>query len=70
MFVYSRHSLRCPLLILFSFQDPNDPTTFPGYRPGAETLAPPGQVPITGAGNTLADVQTARPGEYHGLPTV
>jgi len=50
--------------------DPNDPTTFPGYQP-AETLAPPGQVPIspyTGAGNNLANMQTAH--GYHGLPTV
>ncbi|KAH9955848.1 hypothetical protein BC827DRAFT_827384 [Russula dissimulans] len=53
--------------------DPNDPTTFPGYQPTAETLAAPGQVPIlshTGAGNTLANMQTAQPQGYHGLPTV
>ncbi|KAH9964232.1 hypothetical protein BC827DRAFT_1266025 [Russula dissimulans] len=51
--------------------DPNDPTTFPGYQPSGEALAPPGQVPISpyaGAGNTLANMQTAH--GYHGLPTV
>jgi hypothetical protein len=57
-------------------QDPNDPSTFPGYRqsgPGSDVTTPPPFSPYnTGAGNTLANMQTSSPGTagYHGLPTV
>ncbi|KAI9436123.1 hypothetical protein F5148DRAFT_25456 [Russula earlei] len=53
--------------------DPNDPTTFPGYQPVAQTLGAPMQVPVApyvGTGNTLANMQISRPQGYHGLPTV
>ena len=70
MFVLSPYLL-CRLSSLAFFQNPSDPTTFPGYQPSVEALNPPGQVPISpyiGAENTLANMQTAH--GYRGLPTV
>jgi hypothetical protein len=62
----------------FDTQDPNDPSTFPGYQtpeyqavPQAPATPPQGPVPsLNGTGNSLATMQTSRPQGYHGLPTV
>ncbi|KAH9169670.1 hypothetical protein EDB89DRAFT_1449003 [Lactarius sanguifluus] len=55
------------------FYDPSDPSTYPGYQSVPST--PDVHVPVApyeGSlnGNTLANMQTARPQGYHGLPTV
>ena len=89
--------------LYFFFQDPMDPTTYPGYQrvPTADVNVPasPYEPSLNGNalggntmstlggntmntlggntmggnplhGNTLASMQTAQPGGYHGLPTV
>jgi hypothetical protein len=73
------------VLILDSFlgyaQNPNDPTTFPGYQEAPPVPVSPvsTNLPIyspytdgTGTGNNLATMQITRPQAhgYHGLPTV
>jgi hypothetical protein len=75
----------CPALRLFasratSFlfpltQDPNDPTTFPGYQAGLHSPDIPSQVTMSsniGSRNTVANAQTTQPnaGGYHGHPIV
>lgn len=56
----------------FDAQNPNDPSTFPGYQGVPQTPATPqGPVPsLNGTGNSLATMQTSQPQGYHGLPTV
>ena len=57
----------------FDTQDPNDPTTFPGYQevPQSPATPPQGAVPsLSGTGNSLATMQTSRAQGYNGLPTV
>ena len=55
-----------------SFQDPNDPTTFPSlqtpYTPSASPRAIYG--PQQDIGSTLVAMQVTRPHGYHCLPTV
>jgi hypothetical protein len=65
-----------PILFFFDTQNPNDPSTFPGYQgpeyqgvPQTPATPPQGPVPsANGTGNSLATMQTAQ--GYHGLPTV
>ncbi len=52
---------------LFDTQDPNDPTTFPGYQgvPEPQSLGTSPQGP-----DALVSLQTSQQPGYHGLPTV
>ena len=64
--------IACAFFAVLSFytQDPNDPSTFPGYQGVLQTpTTPQGAMPsANGTGNTLSTMQTSR--GYHGLPTV
>ena len=56
-------------------QDPNDPTTFPGYKSSPRLQGIPSQVSISsnvGSRNTLPNTQTSLPRarKYYGLPIV
>ena len=72
--VCSSHARSCPFFFFFfDTQDPNDPTTFPGYQevPQSPATPPQGAVPsLSGTGNSLATMQTSRVQGYNGLPTV
>lgn len=79
LYVRVFRAFRLDLCINFFFllshaQDPNDPTTFPGYQPtgpGSDVTTPSWSPYNTGAG-TGSTVPTSAPGTsgYHGLPTV
>jgi hypothetical protein len=52
-------------------QDPDDPTTFPGYQgpdpvPKAHTQVPA----VSNTGSTLVNMKTSQPQGHHGFPTV
>jgi hypothetical protein len=59
--------------LFFDTQDPNYPSTFPGYQGVPQTPATPpqGAVPSSNTtGNALATTQTSWQQGYHGFPTV
>lgn len=68
----------CHFLPFTSTQDPNDPSTFPGYQGDRHTQDIPPQVTMSSniiSGNTVSNTQTSLPHEgrargYHGLPIV
>jgi len=57
------------LLFFLCAQNPDDPTTFPGYQevPGVSAQPPPSTHNATET--PLANVQTSLPQGYRGLPT-
>jgi len=68
------HILRCVLACSFILpvQDPNDTTTFPGYRESLHAPYGSAQPPFSqhsGTGNTMANMHVSRPHEYNNMAT-